>query len=151
MKKKTQLGEVLDFAVHQKKETIGLYAKLVEKAKDESVKHIFESFEDVVKTHHDILLKLKQDVLVLGWEKKSCCLEILNHHVELCASRDTSYADMLLVAIKLKTASCCFYSELAGMIDDVEFKIILLEIAYEAERQRKYFEMEYDAHILMWN
>jgi rubrerythrin len=115
------------------------------------LKTIFEEFAREEMGHKQKLVGIKSGRLQMPSAEKVQDLKIGDHLVEVTLSRDSTFQDALVVAMKAEKAAFKLYTELAEAADDPEAKNLFLSLAQEEARHKLRFEIEYDNYTYKEN
>ena len=139
------IGEIMELAVAREEEANLFYKDLAKRAKDPTMRIVFEKFADEELEHK---AKLELEVMKAG--KVVTTAEIpVNFKIEDYMEDtgfipDMNYEQLLLMAIAKEKRSVRFYIELASFVQDKDARETLISLAEEEARHEARFQMEYD-------
>jgi len=139
------IDEIMELAVAREEGANLFYTDLAKRAKDPTMRIIFEKLADEELEH-----KAKLELEIMKKGKVVATAEIpvnfkLEDYVEDTASiADMNYEQLLLMAIAKEKRSVRFYIELASFVQDKDARETLISLAEEEARHEARFQMEYD-------
>ena len=148
MKQWNSVDEVLDFAIGNEEEAMNFYNDMAGKMDSPAMRTVFEEFAREEEGHKAKLLKVKTSG---GFNPSSAAimdLKIRDYLVEVTADKDTSYQDILILAMKKEKAAFKLYMDLHENVDDADLKSLMLALAQEEAKHKLRFEIEYDDNFL---
>ena len=149
---KSQLDEIIDFAIQREKEAVLFYRELQESFLFTEKKKLIRSFEMMEEGHIRVLEQIKNQI-----EQKSIesivvpeveNLRISDYIVEQNTGGEMEYQDILISAMKREEQSFSLYTDLAESSIDADIKRLLLKLASEEAQHKLFFERIYDDEIL---
>ena len=148
MKQWNSVDEVLDFAIGNEEEAMNFYNDMAGKMDSPAMRTVFEEFAREEEGHKAKLLKVKTSG---GFNPSSAAimdLKIGDYLVEVTADKDTSYQDILILAMKKEKAAFKLYMDLHETVDDAHLKSLMLALAQEEAKHKLRFEIEYDDNFM---
>jgi rubrerythrin len=145
------IDEAIDFAIKNEVKAYELYRDLAEKASGTGPKAIFEGFAEEELGHKNKLMEIKKSHDLSSLTPAVVDLKIADYTIDIVASKDMSYQDALLFAMKAEKAAFKLYSKLAENATDSDIKDLFQHLAMEESKHKLRFEIEYDDHILTEN
>lgn len=148
MKQWNSVDEVLDFAIGNEEEAMNFYNDMAGKMDSPAMRTVFEEFAREEESHKAKLLKVKTSG---GFNPSSTAimdLKIGDYLVEVTADKDTSYQDILILAMKKEKAAFKLYMDLHETVDDADLKSLMLALAQEEAKHKLRFEIEYDDNFM---
>ena len=148
MKQWNSVDEVLDFAIGNEEEAMNFYNDMAGKMDSPAMRTVFEEFAREEEGHKAKLLKVKTSG---GFNPSSAAimdLKIGDYLVEITADKDTSYQDILILAMKKEKAAFKLYMDLHETVDDADLKSLMLALAQEEAKHKLRFEIEYDDNFM---
>jgi len=148
LKQWNSVDEVLDFAIGNEEEAMNFYNDMAGKMDSPAMRTVFEEFAREEEGHKAKLLKVKTSG---GFNPSSAAimdLKIGDYLVEVTADKDTSYQDILILAMKKEKAAFKLYMDLHENVDDADLKSLMLALAQEEAKHKLRFEIEYDDNFL---
>ena len=148
MKQWNSVDEVLDFAIGNEEEAMNFYNDMAGKMDSPAMRTVFEEFAREEEGHKAKLLKVKTSG---GFNPSSAAimdLKIGDYLVEVTADKDTSYQDILILAMKKEKAAFKLYMDLHETVDDADLKSLMLALAQEEAKHKLRFEIEYDDNFM---
>jgi rubrerythrin len=139
------IGEIMELAVAREEEANLFYKDLAKRAKDPTMRIVFEKFADEELEHK---AKLELEVMKAG--KVVTTAEIpVNFKIEDYMEDtgfipDMNYEQLLLMAIAKEKRSVRFYIELAALVQEKDAREALISLAEEEAKHEARFQMEYD-------
>ena len=148
MKQWNSVDEVLDFAIGNEEEAMNFYNDMAGKMDSPAMRTVFEEFAREEEGHKAKLLKVKTSG---GFNPSSTAimdLKIGDYLVEVTADKDTSYQDILILAMKKEKAAFKLYMDLHETVDDAHLKSLMLALDQEEAKHKLRFEIEYDDNFM---
>ena len=148
MKQWNSVDEVLDFAIGNEEEAMNFYNDMAGMMDSPAMRTVFEEFAREEEGHKAKLLKVKTSG---GFNPSSAAimdLKIGDYLVEITADKDTSYQDILILAMKKEKAAFKLYMDLHETVDDADLKSLMLALAQEEAKHKLRFEIEYDDNFM---
>lgn len=145
------MEKILEFAISKEEEAHGFYMDLARRMDKPHLKAIFEDFAREEVGHKQKLVGIKSGRLPMPSAQKVQDLKIGDHLVEVTLSRDSTFQDALVVAMKAEKAAFKLYTDLAEVSENLELKNLLLSLAQEEARHKLRFEIEYDNYTYKEN
>ncbi len=143
--------KILEFAIAKEEEANAFYLDLARRMDKAHLKAIFEEFAREELGHKQKLVGVKSGRLPMPSAEKVQDLKIGDHLVEVTLSRDSTFQDALIVAMKAEKAAFKLYTELAEAAEHPETKNLFLSLAQEEARHKLRFEIEYDSYTYKEN
>lgn len=149
---KSQLDEIIDFAIQREKDAVLFYQGLQESVHfSERRKHI-RSFELMEEGHIKIIELIRKQIEQMSIESiiipEVENLRISDYIVEQNDEGEMKYQDILISAMKREEQSFSLYTDLAESSIDSGIKRLLLKLASEEAQHKLFFERIYDDEIL---
>jgi len=145
------IEKILEFAIAKEEEAHAFYMDLARRMDKAHLKAIFEDFAREELGHKQKLMGVKSGRLPLPSIDKVQDLKIGDHLVEVTLSKDSTFQDALVVAMKAEKAAFRLYTELAEAADKPETKDLFSSLAQEEARHKLRFEIEYDQYTYKEN
>ncbi|MDT8281379.1 MAG: ferritin family protein [Gammaproteobacteria bacterium] len=145
------VDEILDYAIDQEQQAVDFYADLAQRAETPGMKKLLLDFSAEEKHHKKILQSVKTGEHELTPEQEVLDLKISDYLVEVEVSKNISYQDALIVAMKRERAAYELYSDMAAKVPESHLKEVLEGLAKEEAKHKLFFEAEYDERVLMDN
>lgn len=147
MEESDSIDEVLEFAIDKEIEANQLYMDLAKRAENPAMCKVFEGFAKEELGHKAKLEAMKTSIVMVQPEKVSD-LKIADYIVDVEASEEMDYKNVLVLAMKKEKASFNLYTDLAEEVEDEAQRQMFLLLAQEEARHKLRFEIEYDNVIL---
>ena len=145
------VDEILDYAIDQEQQAADFYADMAQRAEKGGMKDIFLEFSKEEERHRDKLLDVKQGEHELSAHQEVIDLKISDYLVEVEATKNITYQDALIVAMKRERAAFKLYSDLAEKVSEEELRQVFMGLAKEEAKHKLFFESEYDERVLRDN
>jgi rubrerythrin len=137
--------EILNFAIDKEREAIAFYEDLSGRAENPVVKDALLKMADEERKHEKMLRNINIKKLQFVKQPSQEDMKLSDYLVETPPSKDMSYPDLLVIAMKREEKSYALYSELelrAG--DDATRKVFTLlkgeELKHKARLEKEYEE-----------
>jgi rubrerythrin len=141
------VAEVLDFAIQGEDAAVEFYKSLATKVNDEAISQELLMFADQEQAHAIKLRAIKESGEIMTPHEKVLDLHISKYLVDVEASEDMSYQDILVHAMKKEQMAGEMYRDLAELSQHEDVKNTFLALAEEEDKHKLKFEIEYDEHI----
>jgi len=138
---------MLDFAIQREQEAHDFYKELAGKVEDEAIAKALKQFAGEELGHKKKLLGVKAGKIMLSADTQVQDLKIGDYLVDIEASPDMTYQDVLVMAMKKEKAAFKMYTDLAGMVGG-ELSNLFLALANEEAKHKLRFEIEYDDVVM---
>ncbi len=142
------IADVLDFAISKERASEQFYTDLAVQMKDPATQSIFQVIAKQENAHAE---SLELEMMKAGYTLRKESTLISEGDFEWAEAlevdddaRNMNYADGLLLAIQKERAAFQLYAQLIGVIDNLEFRRLLLDLAEEEMRHVLQFEREYE-------
>ncbi len=145
------VDEILDFAIGREQEAYDFYVDLADKAKEPSIKEAFISYSKEEAGHKQKLEAVKSGKRLLLVSKKVTNLKIGDYLVDVEPTENMDYQQALILAMKREKSAYKLYTDIAGITEDNDLKLLFLALAQEEAKHKLRFEVEYDDDILREN
>lgn len=146
-----KFNEIIDFAVAREKEAVAFYADLQEKTLFGAQKAMLKELEDMEKGHILMLENLRKKGFVNTDGKHVPDLKISDYIVAVEPSKNMTYQDILIIAMKREEASTKLYGEMSNRFAGTEVENIFSRLSSEEAAHKLKFEKLYDSEILKDN
>ncbi len=142
------IEEIINFAIDKEREAISFYEDLAGKAEDPVVKDAVLSMADEERKHERILLNLTPKKLQFARQSTEEDLKLSDYLVDMTFSKDSSYQELLIIAMKREEKSYAFYAEIEQRAaDDASRKVFTLLKGEELKHKAR-LEKEYEKYVL---
>ncbi|HHJ35302.1 MAG TPA: rubrerythrin [Gammaproteobacteria bacterium] len=145
------IDEILDYAIDQEQQAADFYEEVAKNAETASMKKILLDFSEEEKHHKKILQAVKTGEHELTPQQEILDLKIADYLVEVEVSKNISYQDALIIAMKRERAAYELYTDIAARVPEGHLREVLDGLAREEEKHKLFFETEYDERILTDN
>jgi rubrerythrin len=143
------IGEILEFAVAREVAAKRFYKDLAEKVENPAMRELLAEFAKEELQHKEKLeLEMMKEGIVVATGEKVAGLRGSDYIVDVESTADMDYKELLALAIKKEKLSVRLYVDLAAMVDDAEWREMLLCLAEEEAGHKARFEIEYEEFVL---
>ena len=143
---------VLDHAIAMEQAAVDLYLQLAERIKTEIMRDVFRAFAQEERGHKAKLEAFKAGKRpALGAVEMVQDLRIADYTSDVMLSDGSSYADILVFAMKQEKLAFRLYSDLSERAGDAQVRDLFMALAQEEAKHKLRFEIEYDQHVLTEN
>ncbi len=143
------IGEILEFAVAREVAANKFYRDLAEKVESPAMRELLAEFAKEELQHKEKLeLEMMKEGIVVAPVEKVAGLRGSDYIVDVESTADMDYKELLALAIKKEKLSVRLYVDLAAMVDDAEWREMLLSLAEEEAGHKARFEIEYEEFVL---
>lgn len=145
------VDEILDYAIDQEQQAADFYEDVAQRAETADMRKILLDFAAEEKRHKMILQDVKSGEHELTPEQEVLDLKIADYLVEVEVTKNLSYQDALIIAMKRERAAYELYTDMSSKIPESHLKEVLEGLAKEEAKHKLFFEAEYDERVLMDN
>lgn len=142
------IEEIINFAVDKEREAVAFYEDMAKKAEDPVVKDAVLSMADEERKHEKILLNLTPKKIQLGHQASEEDMKLSDYLVDMTFSRDSSYQELLIIAMKREEKSYAFYTELEQRAGDDASRKVFTLLKGEELKHKARLEKEYEKYVL---
>lgn len=143
------IEEIINFAIDKEREAIAFYETLAGKAGDPVMKDAILSMADEERKHEKLLMNLTPKKLQFVRDTKQEDLKLSNYLVETPFTKDSTYQDLLIIAMKREEKSHALYSELEQRASDDATRKLFTLLKGEELKHKARLEKEYEERV-MW-
>jgi rubrerythrin len=147
MEKKEFQG-VVQFAIKREIESVSFYQMASKMAKHSGTKELFLDFSKQEEGHRKLLEDFDMDKVTHAKIQNIPNLKISEYLVETELKPDSSYADILRVAMKREEHSVKLYTDLGEPVQDETLKKLFAFLVQEETKHKYQLEKIYDDEIL---
>jgi len=144
----SSIEEIINFAVDKEREAIAFYEDMAKKADDPVVKDAVLSMADEERKHERILLDLTPEKIHLDRGSPGEDLRLSDYLVDMTFSKDSSYQELLIIAMKREEKSFAFYAELEQRVGDDASRKVFTLLKGEELKHKARLEKEYEKYVL---
>jgi rubrerythrin len=145
------VDDILDFAIDREQQAADFYNGLVGTMEKEWMKKTFAQFAKEEMGHKAKLQAVKKGQKLVPAKEKVLDLKIGDYLVDVEASDDMGYQQVLVLAMKREKKAFKLYHDLADRVDDEDVRQLFLGLAQEEAKHKLRFEIEYDDMVLRDN
>ena len=143
------IEEIISFAIDKEREAIAFYEDLVCKAKDPVIKDAILSMADEERKHEKLLMNLTPKKLQFVRETNQPDLKLSNYLVETPFTKDSTYQELLIIAMKREEKSHALYSDLEQRASDDATRKLFTLLKGEELKHKTRLEKEYEDRVLL--
>ena len=140
--------EVIQFAIEREIESMNFYTRASQRVKLSGTKELFEDFARQEEKHKQKLEAYRQGKIVLAKIQSIPDLKISDYLVDTELTPQSSYADILRVAMKREERSVKLYTDLKEKNEDKGLVELFTFLVQEEMKHKLYLEKLYDDEIL---
>jgi rubrerythrin len=144
----TPIEEIINFAIDKEREAIAFYEDLAGKAQDPVIKDAVLSMADEERKHEKLLMNLTPKKLQFVRDTNQPDLKLSDYLVETPFSKDSTYQDLLIIAMKREEKSLALYSDLEQRAADDATRKLFTLLKGEELKHKTRLEKEYDERVL---
>ncbi len=145
---KKKFEEVIQFAIQRESASVDFYNQASRITKYSGTRELFLDFAKQEEGHRKLLQDLDMDKLVEAKIEAVPDLKISDYMVDAELKPDSSYAEILRVAMKREEASVKLYTVLKEPTTDPDLKKLFAFLAGEESKHKYKLEKIYDDEIL---
>jgi rubrerythrin len=151
MKQFENVDDILDFAMNEEQLAVDFYTELAENAQTDDMRQVFTEFAEEEIKHKKRLMKIKEEGFYTLEKEQIQDLKIADFVVNIKPSKNMTYEEALILAMKKEKAAFKLYTALAGRAPNQQLKEVFLDLAQEESKHKLRFEIEYDEYVLREN
>jgi rubrerythrin len=144
----SSIEEIINFAVDKEREAITFYEDMAKKADDPVVKDAVLSMADEERKHERILLDLTPKKIQLDRGSPEEDLKLSDYLVDMTFSKDSTYQELLIIAMKREEKSFAFYADLEQRAGDEASRKVFTLLKGEELKHKARLEKEYEKYVL---
>ncbi len=142
------IREIINFAVDKEREAIAFYEDLAGKVEDPVMKDTVLSMADEERKHEKLLMNLSPNNLQFVRDTTQPDLKLSNYLVETPFSKDSTYQELLIIAMKREEQSLALYSDLEQRASDDATRKLFTLLKGEELKHKTHLEKEYEERVL---
>jgi rubrerythrin len=142
------IEEIISFARDKEKESIQFYEDLARKIENPVLKETVLSMADQERKHDKLLKGLTPKNIQALVSSSLPDMKISNYLVDVEPSRDLSYQEILIIAMKREEKSYALYSDLEARAADAATRKLFELLKGEELRHKATLEKEYEGRVL---
>jgi len=142
-----KLSEILKFAIDREIEAAEFYRNLKERISNVPAKTMLDEFEKMELSHADLLKTMDINQVSNYNQQKVNNLKLSDYMVEPVLHEESSFQDILVVAMIREEAAAKLYSELSNQAENTNVKNLFLKLADEELKHKLSLETLYDEKI----
>lgn len=146
-----KFNEIIDFAVTREQEAVDFYADLQTKTLFDAQKTMLKELENMEKGHITILENIREKGFGNVANKEVPDLKISDYIVAVEPSKNMTYQDILIIAMKREEASTKLYQQMSKRFAGSDAEKLFSRLAAEEADHKLRFEKLYDSEILKDN
>jgi len=140
--------EIIQFAIEREIESMNFYTRASQRVKLSGTKELFEDFAKQEEKHKQKLEAYREGKIVLAKIQSIPDLKISDYLVDTELTPQSSYADILRVAMKREERSVKLYTDLKEKNEDKGLVELFTFLVQEEMKHKLYLEKLYDDEIL---
>jgi rubrerythrin len=144
----SSIEEIINFAVDKEREAIAFYEGMAGKADDPVVKDAILSMADEERKHERILLDLTPKKIHFHQASPEEDMKLSDYLVDMTFSKDSSYQELLIIAMKREEKSFGFYADLEERAGDDASRKVFTLLKGEELKHKARLEKEYEKYVL---
>jgi rubrerythrin len=145
------IEEIINFAIDKEREAIAFYENLASKAEDPVIKDAILSMADEERKHEKLLMNLTPKKLQFVRDTSQPDMKLSNYLVEVPFTKNSTYQELLVVAMKREEKSHALYSDLEQRASDDATRKLFTLLKGEELKHKTRLEKEYEERVLWEN
>lgn len=145
----SSVDEILKFAIDKEREAIGFYENLSQKVENPIIKDAILGMADEERKHEKLLMNLAPERIQFARQPSQPDIKLSDYLVESPVTKDMSYQELLIIAMKREEKSYAFYSELELRASDDATRKVFTLLKGEELKHKARLEKEYEGRV-MW-
>lgn len=146
-----ELRNIIDFAIEKEKEASSFYDDLAAKVKTRALAEELRKIARMEEGHRERLERMDVASAAESVPKEVPDLHIAEYVVEKKPSADTSWPDILTIAMHREQAAINLYTDLEKLVTDPLSKQLFKNLAAEEQGHKYFFERIWDDEVLTSN
>ena len=142
------IEEIFSFAIDKEKEAIAFYEALAGKAENPVVKDAILKMADEERKHEKMLMNINLKKLQFVKQPSQEDMKLSDYLVETPATKDMSYPDLLVIAMKREEKAYELYLELETRAGDDASRKVFTLLKGEELKHKTSLEREYEEGVL---
>jgi rubrerythrin len=142
------IEEIINFAIDKEREAIAFYEDLACRATDPVIKDAILSMADEERKHEKLLMNLTPKKLQFVRDTSRPDLKLSNYLVEAPFTKDSTYQELLIIAMKREEKSHALYSDLEQRASDDATRRLFTLLKGEELKHKTRLEKEYEERVL---
>jgi rubrerythrin len=142
------IEDILNFAIDKEREAIAFYQGLSGMIENPVVKDAILKMADEERKHEKMLRNINVKNLQFVKQPSQEDMKLSDYLLEAPATRDMTYPDLLVIAMKREEKSCELYSELELRAGDNATRKIFTLLKGEELKHKTRLEREYEEGVL---
>jgi rubrerythrin len=142
------IEEIINFAIDKEREAIAFYEDLACKAEDPVMKDAILSMADEERKHEKLLRNLTPKKIQFVRDTGQTDLKLSDYLVETPFTKDSTYQELLIIAMKREEKSYALYSELEQRAADAATRKLFTLLKGEELKHKARLEKEYEERVL---
>ncbi len=140
--------EVIAFAIDREKEAVKFYEDLQKIVRDEGAIETLKELAAMERGHITMLERFKPDDSYMFEPEKVTDLKLSDYMVSAIPTKDSTFQDVLVIAMKREEAAKNLYLKMASETPNENVKSMFLKIAEQEAKHKFQLEQFYDDNIL---
>jgi rubrerythrin len=140
--------EIITFAIAKEKESVNFYEDLARKIENTEMKEGILSMADEERKHEKLLKGLTPKHIQFAKGPSQPDLKISDYLVDLEPSRDLSYQELLIIAMKREEKAYALYADLEQRAADAATRRLFTLLKGEELKHKTKLEKEYEGRVL---
>jgi rubrerythrin len=140
--------EIINFAIDKEKESVRFYEGLARKIESPAVKETVLAMADQERKHEKLLRGLSPKHLQFLASPSLPDMKISNYMVAIEPSKDLSYQELLIIAMKREEKSFALYADLEQRAPDATTRNLFTLLKGEELKHKTMLEKEYEGSAL---
>jgi rubrerythrin len=144
----TPIEDIINFAREKERESILFYEDLARKIENPVLKESILSMADQERKHEKLLKGLNAKSIQPPPDSAQADMKLTNYMVDVEPSKDMSYQEILIIAMKREEKSYALYSDLEARAADSATRKLFTLLKGEELRHKATLEKEYEGRVL---
>jgi rubrerythrin len=140
--------EILKFAIDKEREAIAFYENLAKMVENPVMKDAVLSMADEERKHEKLLSNVTPGRIDLAKQPSRADMKLSDYLVEVPPSKDMTYQDLLITAMKREEAAYKLYTDLEGRAADDATRKVFTLLKGEELKHKSRLEAEYEGRVL---
>ena len=140
--------KIIEFAIDKERESVAFYEDLAKKVENPVMKDAILSMADEERKHEKILRDLNIKKIQFAAQTTQPDIKLSDYLVASSVSKDMSYQEILILAMKREEKAYAFYSDLELRASDDATRKVFTLLKGEELKHKSRLEREYEDTVL---
>lgn len=144
----SQFEQIIGFAIDKERESVLFYENLARNVEQPSSREAILSMASEERKHEKLLKGLNPKSIGFAAPSGQADIKLSDYLVEVEPSKDLSYQEILIIAMKREEKAYAFYTDLESRAADDATRKTFALLRGEELKHKNRLEKEYEEHVL---